>query len=128
MDKIAAHFLKDVHGVSFGMKRAAVREAFGTAKEFRKSKYSKTTTDDFGFCHVFYNANDECEAIEIFDDVEVEVDGTVVFPTAIESVKKEIPDLLEEDGSLISKKFSVGIYAPSGKMESILFGAPGYYD
>ena len=128
MDKIVAHFLKDVHGVSFGMKRKDVRSVFGTAKEFKKNKFSETTTDDFGFCHVFYNVEDECEAVEIFDDVKVEVDGAVVFPSDVETIKKQLPDLVEEDGSLISKKFSVGIYAPSGKMESILFGAPGYYD
>ena len=123
MDKIVAHFLKDVNGVSFGTKRKAVRAVFGTAKE-----YKKKITDDFGFCHVFYNAEDECEAIEVFGDIKVEVDGAVIFPTDVETAKKQLSDLVEEDGSLISKKFSVGIYAPSGKMESILFGAPGYYD
>ena len=128
MDKIVAHFLKDVNGVSFGTKRKAVRAVFGTAKEYKKNKFSETTTDDFGFCHVFYNAEDECEAIEVFGDIKVEVDGAVIFPTDVETAKKQLSDLVEEDGSLISKKFSVGIYAPSGKMESILFGAPGYYD
>lgn len=128
MDKIVAHFLKDVHGVSFGTKRKAVRAVFGTAKEYKKNKFSETITDDFGFCHVFYNAEDECEAIEVFGDIKVEVDGAVIFPTDVETAKKQLSDLVEEDGSLISKKFSVGIYAPSGKMESILFGVPGYYD
>jgi hypothetical protein len=128
MDKIVAHFLKDVNGVSFGTKRKAVRAVFGTAKEYKKNKFSETITDDFGFCHVFYNAEDECEAIEVFGDIKVEVDGAVIFPTDVETAKKQLSDLVEEDGSLISKKFSVGIYAPSGKMESILFGAPGYYD
>ena len=128
MDKIVAHFLKDVNGVSFGTKRKAVRVVFGTAKEYKKNKFSETITDDFGFCHVFYNAEDECEAIEVFGDIKVEVDGAVIFPTDVETAKKQLSDLVEEDGSLISKKFSVGIYAPSGKMESILFGAPGYYD
>ena len=128
MDKIVAHFLKDVNGVSFGTKRKAVRAVFGTAKEYKKNKFSETITDDFGFCHVFYNAEDECEAIEVFGDIKVEVDGAVIFPTDVETAKKQLSDLVEEDGSLISKKFSVGIYAPSGKMQSILFGAPGYYD
>ena len=58
MDKIVAHFLKDVNGVSFGTKRKAVRAVFGTAKEYKKNKFSETITDDFGFCHVFYNAED----------------------------------------------------------------------
>ena len=45
--------LVEVNGVKFGMKRCDVRKIFGNATEFKKSKFSKTITDDFGFCHVF---------------------------------------------------------------------------
>lgn len=120
--------LKEVNGVRLGMKREAVRKILGEAKEFKKSKFSKTTTDDFGCCHVFYDTNDECEAVEIFGEVEVSVNGKVLFPTGIEEVKNVINDLEEEYGSFISKSQSIGIYAPEGKMESILFGNPGYYE
>jgi len=93
-----------------------------------KSKFSKTTTDDFGFCHVFYNTNDECEAIEIFEEVEVSVNGKAVFPTTIENAKKVLGELQKEEDSYTSREKSIGIYAPSGKMESILFGITGYYE
>ena len=128
MVKIVANPLKEVHGVKFGMKRDEVRSILGTATEFKKTPFSKTTTDDFRFCHVFYNINGECEAIELFEETEVIVDGTVVFPTNIETVKKIFSDLTENDDSFISKSQSIGIYAPCGKMESILFGISGYYD
>lgn len=39
--------LAEVNGVKFGMKRCDVRKIFGNATEFKKSKFSKTTTDDF---------------------------------------------------------------------------------
>lgn len=127
MNKIAAVPLKEVNGVKFGMKRADVRKILGNAKEFKKSKFSKTTTDDFGYCHVFYNTKEECEAIEIFDDVQVTVDGTVVFPSDIDAAGKVLGAFQEEDGSFLNTSKSIGIYAPNGQMESILFGTAGYY-
>ena len=97
------------------------------AREFKKSKYSKRTTDDFGSCHVYYDGNDKCEAVEIFDEVAVYVDDKKIFPVTVEEVKKVIPDLVEEEDSYISEKLSIGIYAPGEKMESILIGCEGYY-
>lgn len=119
--------LVEVNGVKFGMKRCDVREIFGNATEFKKSKFSKTTTDDFGFCHVFYNQSDECEAIEIFDDSEVQIDGATVFPVGVETLKAMLKDVEEDESGFICKSLSIGVYAPDDKMESILFGCEGYY-
>lgn len=127
MDKVNAVPLKEVAGIKFGMKRIEVRKALGEANEFKKTKFSKTLTDDFGFCHIFYNSDDECEAIELFKEVQVIIDGRLVFPTTLHEAKKILGELMEEDGNYISEKASVGIYAPGGSMESILFGAAGYY-
>lgn len=120
--------LSEVNGVKFGMKRCDVRKVFGEATEFKKSKFSKTTTDDFGFCHVFYNQSDECEAIEIFDENEVQIDDITVFPDNADKLKSMLPDTEDDDCGFISKSKSIGVYAPDGKMESILFGCIGYYD
>lgn len=128
MDKVNAVPLKEVAGIKFGMKRSEVRKELGEANEFKKSKFSKTLTDDFGFCHVFYNSDDECEAIELFKEVQVMIDDRLVFPTTLDEAKKILGELMEDVGSYISEKDSVGIYAPSGSMESILFGIAGYYE
>lgn len=120
--------LLEINGVKFGMKRVQVRSAFGTAVEFKKSKFSNTTTDDFGFCHVYYNINDECEAIELFDECEVAINGKVVFPYESDTLKSMINDIEEDDVGFISKKLSIGVYSPNNKMESILFGCKGYYE
>lgn len=128
MSKVFAQPLKEVNGIKFGMKREDVRKIIGEAKEFKKSKFSKNTTDDFGYCHVFYDDDDECEAIEIFNNTEVLIDETVVFPINISEIKTIIKDLVEDEGSFISKSQSIGIYAPNGNMESILFGNIGYYE
>lgn len=129
MLKWSATPLEGINGVKFGMPRSEVRKVLGGKyKEFRKSKFSKNTTDDFGICHVFYNPDNKCEAVEVFDECEILVNGEVIFPLDISSVKKRISDLKEDTGSYISKELSIGIYAPEGKPESILFGEAGYYE
>lgn len=129
MDKIQVIPLKSVGEIHFGMKREEVRDILGVeAKEFRKTKFSANTTDDYGFCHVYYNSNDECEAVEIFDEIQVSVGGNIIFPGGLENAKNLISDFEEECGTYISKSNSIGIYAPTGKLESILFGVRGYYE
>lgn len=119
---------KKVNDIEFGMERAEVRKKFSVPeREFKKSKFSKRTTDDFGSCHVYYDENDRCEAVEIFDDVEVYMDGKKVFPITVQEIIELIPDLVKEEDSLISQNASIGIYAPGDKMESILIGCEGYY-
>ena len=128
MDNWIAIPMKKVNDIEFGMERSEVRKKFAVpVREFKKSKYSKRTTDDFGSCHVYYDWNDKCEAVEIFDEVAVYVDDKKIFPVTVEEVKKIIPDLVEEEDSYISEKLSIGIYAPDDKMESILIGCEGYY-
>lgn len=129
MFKWTAIPLEEINGVKFGMPRSEVRGILGGEyREFKKGKFSKNTTDDFGVCHVFYTPDDRCEAVEVFDECEVYVNGKLLFPLDISSVKKLIDDLEEDTGSYISKKLSIGIYAPEGTPESILFGEAGYYD
>lgn len=129
MLKWSATPLVEINGIKFGMSRSEVRTALGSkCREFKKSRFSKNTTDDFGICHVFYTPDNRCEAVEVFSECEVLVDGKVLFPLDISVVKKEIDDLEEDVGSYISKKLSIGIYAPDGTPESILFGEAGYYE
>lgn len=128
MDKFQAIPLKSVGQICFGMTRGEVRKIFSIeAKEFKKTKFSRNTSDDFGFCHVFYNLNNECEAIEIFDEIQISINDNIIFPGDIDNAKKVINDFEEDFGSYISKTNSIGIYAPTGKIESILLGNENYY-
>ena len=120
--------LVGVGPIAFGMTRSEVRAIWGEAKEFHKRPDSETTTDDFGFCHVFYDADGCCEAIEIWDDAEVFVDGKQVFPVPLCDALKAFPDFEEDDDGPIAAGTSVAIYAPDGEPESILFGKTGYYE
>lgn len=129
MIRVTAEPLKRVGEIELGTSRPAVREAANLPyKEFKKTPLSTSTTDDFGAFHVYYDDDDCCEAVEFFDDVEVEVDGKMVFPTSLEEVRRVIPSLVPDGDGLVSVEESIGIYAPGGTMESILFGVKGYYE
>ena len=129
MKNIQVKPLETVNGIEFGSNREKVRELFGDYTEFKKSKFSKNTTDDFGYCHVFYNLQNECEAFEFFgDDIIVSVENQQFYPSTISNIKNVLQDLKEEAGSLICKKLSIGITTDNGKVESILFGNKGYYE
>lgn len=79
-----------VNEVKFGMNREEVRRLLGSATEFYKFDDDVNTTDDFGFCHVFYDDNNECEAIEIFDEAEVYVNGLLIFQLTLRQRKKRL--------------------------------------
>lgn len=57
-----------VNNIPFGASREEVRNALGEYEEFKKDEDDKVTTDDFDFCHVFYDDEDE-EDEEIAESV-----------------------------------------------------------
>lgn len=129
MNKWIVEPLKVINGIAFGDSREKARKLMGCPHtEFKKSKYSSNTTDDFGFCHIFYNGDNKVEAIEIFSDVEIEISGKKVFPNGLAELKALIPDLKDENGSFISERSSVGVTMDGQTMDSILFGCPHYYN
>lgn len=126
--KIVVEPLKGIDGILFGIDRGEVRKYFGNNfEEFKKSKFSKNTTDDYGYCHIFYDEDNKFEAIEFFDEVTIIIDDIIVFPNRIEVIKKVSDDFEKDEESYISKEKSIGIYAPNDRMESILLGIKGYY-
>lgn len=127
MKKISVFPLIGFENVKFGMSQEEVRALLGMPIEFRKNIYSSGTTDNFGFCHVFYDSGKKCEAAEFFSDTEIHVEETILLPGKIDNAKKMFPDLHDCGGSLISKEKSVGITVSGDFLESILFGKPNYY-
>ena len=126
--RIKAFPLIGIDEIKFGMKRHEVRNILGNSTEFLKTGEDKITTDDFGFCHVFYDEDNRCEAVEIFNENEVYIGNRKVFPTDFSSAKEVVPTFIQDDDGLLSYELSIGIYAPDNEMESILFAKKGYYE
>ena len=128
MEKWELKPLESIGKIAFGMDRDQVHQLFAEGcREFKKSKFSKNTTDDYGKFHVFYTADNKVEAVEIFDDIEVTFEGAVIFPAALEEAESILGSMAEDCGSYIQVEKSVGIYAPEKEAESILAGEKGYY-
>ena len=117
--------LKKVGKIKFGMSRDEVRNLLGEYKEFKKNKFSKSKTDNFGVCHIFYDSNGKCEAIEIFNDINVSINGKKVFPNNISALSSIASDF----NGKISKEKSIGVEVDdNGNGKSITFGVAGYFD
>lgn len=115
--------------IRFGMTRDELHNLFEAKyTEFKKSKFSKNTTDDYGSFHVFYTPDNLVEAVEFFEDAELELDGQVIFPINIEDIEGAIPGIEKEGSSFTHIEKSIGIKAEANQAESILVGAKGYYE
>ena len=129
MDKWELKPLVSIGKIKFGMKREDVHKLFiETCKAFKKTKFSKNTTDDYGKFHVFYDVEDNVEAVEIFENIEIVFEGRRIFPEYIENVKNRFMGMEQDGDDYIDIKLSIGISAPSGKIESIIVGNKGYYE
>ena len=79
------------------------------------------------YCHVFYDSKDRCNAVEFFEKVELIYKNMNLFDLRLDDLQSVFPDMKEEYGSYISKKYSIGIVFSGNKVESILVGCEGYY-
>nr|DAT90258.1 MAG TPA: hypothetical protein [Caudoviricetes sp.] len=124
---------KGINNIKFGMTRDAVRAKLNSDEsimnEFRKSNKSTNTTDDFGFCHVYYDSKNKCEAIELFNDKSVMINNDAIIPGNIDNIKKLIPDLNKNGNEYISTSKSIGITTDNkGNVKSILLARKDYYN
>ena len=62
--------------------------------------------------------------------MKVVIAGKTVFPGTIANAQKVMGDLKDESGSFVSKRYSVGLYAPNdeGDIEAILVARDAYYE
>ena len=125
-----------VNNIPFGASREDVRAALGEYEEFKKDEDDEVTTDDFDFCHVFYDEDNRFEAIEIFEENTVYINDKQIYPAKPSELRKLADDFEEECGTNISLSLSMGTDAPDEDedeedeeiAESVVFGKKGYYD
>jgi hypothetical protein len=113
--------------------RDEVRKALGTFKEFKKTEFSKNTTDSFSFCHVFFYAQNKIEAVEFFDRTEFFYKEKNLFSLLFSELKSFLKnnsiDFQENDSGLKSNTIGLSVFSPDKvKIETILVYKKGYYD
>lgn len=119
---------KSANNIAFGSSRATVEASFGQPKRmFKKTKWSKGETADYGDFHIHFDVNDRFEAIEIFEAKIEFADRITTIPVNEEAIIKAIPSLEADGYGLTSTSESVGASVEDGVVTSILFGRSGYY-
>jgi len=119
--------------IKLGSTRDEARSTLGTFKEFKKTKFSKNTTDDFSFCHFFYDGQNKVEAIEYFDSTELLFKGNNLFSLSFSELKSFLKsnsiDFKEDSSGIRSDAIGLSAYSPDEKhIEAILIYKQGYYD
>lgn len=131
MKKIEVNVLKDVKGVPFGAERETVRKVFGkNYKEMKKSIFSKNTMDAYDDFHIYYTKDNKFDAIEIFGEIEIRMEGTVIYPGKVSDIEGLLTLPKKNSDGIISESMSVGITVDqenTNKIEAILFGSEGYF-
>ena len=128
MKQHSVQLLVGFDNVKFGMERNEIRTLLGDpTREFKKSKFSKVTTDDYSAYHIFYDKDNRFEAVEFFEEVEIKIDNNVVFPVSLDKLKEMNYNFTSDGDGLFSVEYSIGVYAPNGNPESILFAKKDYY-
>ena len=120
-----------IENTHFGDSRETVRASLGECKEFKKSKFSSNTTDDFGFCHVFYTKDNKVDAIEFFPEANITLMGKPLFSLTFSELKGFLSDGRAEEDSTGAKfpKHGLSAYAPDlSRIESILIYSKSYYN
>ena len=119
---------ESVGTIEFGAKRKETRSKLGEFKEFKKTKFSKNTTDDFGNFHIFYDESDRVAAIEFFRNAEVyfrEKNLFVLDKTALVSLFND-PSESEEPDAIIFDSYGVEISFEDNEVDSVFVHSKGY--
>ena len=117
-----------------GLGRDAVRSHINKEyTERKKADFAENTTDFYDAYHVYYDADNICEAIELCDlGISVFIDGVEVLgkPRGIaKSIMQKLDCNSVDDGyGIISKALSIGITCPFETVEGILVGRKAYYE
>ena len=114
--------------IFIGASREDVRKFMGEFTEFKKSKFSKNTTDNFGSCHVYYDQDNKVEAVEIFNNAIAEYKKKNLFIISRDEIMKLFssePDTNNDD-TLGYSDYGIIIGFVDNTVDSILVSRFGY--
>lgn len=117
-----------VGNIAFDEKRSLVRTDYPNFREFKKTPISKNTTDAYPGFHVFYDTNNEVEAVELFRGESLTLNGVNLFSLSKAGFINKFPGCVDEDGSLNCNKEGFMVSFANGEVDGILVYRKGYWD
>lgn len=127
---------KQVGPLKFGMRRSEVRQICG---EFRSAKcgfpVDNHHLDDFGSLHGLYTPDLRLEAVSIFPEADIVINGNLIhlgkdadsFVRQLSLITDDVR-YVELDQSFVSERLGVVIFCPEKTIENALFYTEHYYD
>ena len=116
--------------IKFGASRNEIRSAIGIYKEFKKSPFSKNTTDDFGGFHVYYSDDNYVEAIEVFSG-EIKFNDEIMFPTTLSVFTKIMntfdSEIMKKNDHIISRALGCCASVNEGTIDGIILCSKDYF-
>ena len=121
---------ESVGSIRMGSSREVVRNNNPEYREFKKNRFSKNTTDDYGTYHVFYTKSNCVEAVEIFKGIDIVLNDIIISSLSIDELICRLSDskIIKESDSVNFPSYGLSISIQSGTIESYLIYAKGYWD
>lgn len=118
--------------LAFLTDRENVRLLLGKYDTFIKSKYSENSTDDFDFCHAYYNTSNQLIAIEFFPEADLRLYEEKLFMLPVEELENLLKlyddAVVKDEYSIFSKPLGICAEIYEGDIKSILVCTADYYD
>lgn len=121
---------ESIGSIRIGSSREVVRTNNPEYREFKKNRFSKNTTDDYGTYHVFYTRSNFVEAVEIFKGIEILLNNIKISSLSLEELICCLSDskMTKESDSINFPSYGLSISVQNDEIESYLFYARGYWD
>lgn len=120
----------------YGMKRSEVRKICG---KYRSAKCGfpneNHNLDDFGLLHGLYTPELRLEAVSLFPEADLVIQGkmihlgldAIVFINQLRAITDDIK-YVDLDQSFVSEKLGMVVFCPENTIENVLLYSEHYYD
>lgn len=121
--------------IKFGMTSEEIQSILKIKPDlFKKTEFDIYDTEDYRFCHVFYEAESNkklvCAAIEFFKPSQVFLDNMQLIgakkETGEDLFKTKFEDCVTDTSNTSSKKYDIAFYAPRKTISSVFIARKGY--
>ncbi len=121
---------ESIGSIRIGTSRDVVRKNNTDFHEFKKNRFSKNSSDDYGAYHVFYTSSNCVEAVEIFKDIEIIINGINLSLLSLDGLISCLSDaqMTKESDFINFPTYGLSVSLQSGAIESYLIYSRGYWD
>lgn len=121
---------ESIGSIKIGSSRQVVRNDNPDYREFKKNRFSKNSTDDYGVYHVFYTTSNCVEAVEVFKGVDIVLNSMVISSLSLNELISHLSDsrMTKDSDGVNFPSYGLSVSVQRGIIESYLCYMRGYWD